>query len=894
MSSITKRYTRRVSPRRFFTFLTIAAAAASQVACIETSDVDPGDDKPPVVEKPRATMSGHIYDGPVRDAEIVVTDFEGNTLDEVSSNYRGRYSLSVPADAEFPLLFSASGGTDLVTGSVPDLPLQSVALKAETGIINITPTTTLATQTAKAMSGGLNAVNLREAMAYVSANLHFGLDQTQVPDPFAIPIGNDNVAAILKTNEAMGEWLRRTKDALLTNGESVSVEDVVFSIAADLTDGIIDGRGADKADLRVAATSLTVAAQVHAETITNGLQVDHAPVRDLMDAAIGQVAPSSLLRTEDLPVTPGMLYTTRTLLAAAQSVMTATSLSAANQALSGIDAGVKPAEIRALMPAETASSLDAAITTTAQGTAAQQQTVITTYTEILAGASPDDYFPADEEPTEPDPGEEPDPRQEPEPDPIPGAFKFTSDAFTIPEDIGTFTTTVRRVDGSDGAVTVRWRTRTFDGYGTADWSTDYGTVDFTTLHFADGETSKTIGVTIHDDALMEGNETFSLLLANPTGGAELGSPAVALVTIEDNDEESTPTPPDANYPADTVLSTVPFPGVRRPGYLSSITDPTFKTRITRVTDDAVFGVSNARHHYSKVNPWNADNTRFITWPNFLVDATTNKLIGKFSAPSDYRWSNVDPDVMYGTTGTRLEKLVVSTNRRTTLTTFPYDECWFGNHEGNLSDDDKYAVISCRRGADAVLNLYNFETGSVQSSKVFPGKWSALDWATVSHLGRYVVAVWSDIGTYSYDQNFNQIAKLWSGTPHGDVAIDQAGNEVFVMLPLRMVRLDNGQATVLSSTNFGGHVSGRNTKRPGWAYISTYEPYFEVFAVKLASGGIVERFAHHHSNYNRGYEHQPQGAVNNTGTKVMFHSNWGRNNDGDSTSYPSNSYITELP
>jgi hypothetical protein len=66
----------------------------------------------------------------------------------------------------------------------------------------------------------------------------------------------------------------------------------------------------------------------------------------------------------------------------------------------------------------------------------------------------------------------------------------------------------------------------------------YGRCDFAvtvdTLTFAPGESSQTFTVPIIDDSFAEGNETFSVLLSNPTG-ATLGSPATATVSIIDND-----------------------------------------------------------------------------------------------------------------------------------------------------------------------------------------------------------------------------------------------------------------------------------------------------------------------------------------------------------------------
>ena len=55
------------------------------------------------------------------------------------------------------------------------------------------------------------------------------------------------------------------------------------------------------------------------------------------------------------------------------------------------------------------------------------------------------------------------------------------------------------------------------------------------LAFADGETSRSFDVPLPDDSIVEGNETFTVRLTAASGGASVGSPATATVTITDND-----------------------------------------------------------------------------------------------------------------------------------------------------------------------------------------------------------------------------------------------------------------------------------------------------------------------------------------------------------------------
>lgn len=70
--------------------------------------------------------------------------------------------------------------------------------------------------------------------------------------------------------------------------------------------------------------------------------------------------------------------------------------------------------------------------------------------------------------------------------------------------------------------------------GTATASADY-VATAGVLTFTNGEASKTITVPILEDTQVEGDETFTVALSNPTGGAQFTGPTLASVTIVDND-----------------------------------------------------------------------------------------------------------------------------------------------------------------------------------------------------------------------------------------------------------------------------------------------------------------------------------------------------------------------
>src|SRR5437867_5584896 len=75
-------------------------------------------------------------------------------------------------------------------------------------------------------------------------------------------------------------------------------------------------------------------------------------------------------------------------------------------------------------------------------------------------------------------------------------------------------------------------------YSTSDGSATAG-LDYQpasgTLTFTNGQTVASFSVPLLNDSLLETNETVNLALTNPTGGATLGSPSTAVLTIVDND-----------------------------------------------------------------------------------------------------------------------------------------------------------------------------------------------------------------------------------------------------------------------------------------------------------------------------------------------------------------------
>src|SRR5262245_26781005 len=119
-----------------------------------------------------------------------------------------------------------------------------------------------------------------------------------------------------------------------------------------------------------------------------------------------------------------------------------------------------------------------------------------------------------------------------------GPLSLSSTGYSVGEADAAVTITVTRSGGSlGGPVTVDYAT----GGGTATAGADYAATSGK-LTFGPGESSKSFTVPVTSDSAHEGGETFQVTLSNAAGGASIGSPAGATVTIVDDDAAGDPPP----------------------------------------------------------------------------------------------------------------------------------------------------------------------------------------------------------------------------------------------------------------------------------------------------------------------------------------------------------------
>ncbi|HEX6865479.1 MAG TPA: fibronectin type III domain-containing protein, partial [Thermoanaerobaculia bacterium] len=117
-----------------------------------------------------------------------------------------------------------------------------------------------------------------------------------------------------------------------------------------------------------------------------------------------------------------------------------------------------------------------------------------------------------------------------------GSLRFSQATYTVTEG-NTATITVQRVGGDDGAVSVNY-SATAASASAADFTPKSGRLDW-----ADNDDNpKTFTVATTNDTASEANETIQLTLSAPGGGASLGSPTSAVLTLQDNDGNPGATP----------------------------------------------------------------------------------------------------------------------------------------------------------------------------------------------------------------------------------------------------------------------------------------------------------------------------------------------------------------
>ena len=332
------------------------------------------------------------------------------------------------------------------------------------------------------------------------------------------------------------------------------------------------------------------------------------------------------------------------------------------------------------------------------------------------------------------------------------------------------------------------------------------------------------------------------------------------------------------------------PAVAKPGYLVPTIDPTFHTQITRIANDVGASTSpvsgtwgaDARHHYSKDQPWSADGSliaienRGGPSPLFLDGTTYRPKFANCSGSPlyDFRWhparAHSHEMINVNSGGTELSWYDVVDCVKTRSWQLPIaSSTGVGSGEGNPSNDGRFVAIASATEMLVVDMDPQPPFAPWPSRRIGPPRTIAdcglsgcsIDWVSVSASGRYAVVNYNGDYPRVFDIDPTTLALTPhvypAGTPeclghdpangfvldlgHADFALDPFDGNADVLIGQRSsgcpstvngtamagvvkVRLRDGFVTMLTDpTNeaFPHHISTRNLDRPGWVYVSYY-------------------------------------------------------------------------
>jgi len=293
-------------------------------------------------------VAGSVGDGPIIGATITLRDNANTVLATQLSDANANFNITtIAGNNAYPISVTASGGTDIVSNELPDFTLYSISMNESENRVNINPYSTMIYKIATKL-GGIDNTNVSLAKTIVLEKLHFGLDLNLVSDPIKTTINANNVAHFIKANEVFSEMIRRARDMSNNTGANTNADGIMDSLAADLTDGIIDGRGTTGTNQKIAAYANLASAYVMVEAINNSLKVNGIDATSAMDNAVSITTPNSTLFMDDVRITGELITQTIEIITAANLVNPSSALTQLKNQLQSISPNRLPENINTL------------------------------------------------------------------------------------------------------------------------------------------------------------------------------------------------------------------------------------------------------------------------------------------------------------------------------------------------------------------------------------------------------------------------------------------------------------------------------------------------------------------------------------------------------------------
>ena len=308
--------------------------------------------------------------------------------------------------------------------------------------------------------------------------------------------------------------------------------------------------------------------------------------------------------------------------------------------------------------------------------------------------------------------------------------------------------------------------------------------------------------------------------------------------------------------------------------------------------------------YSKVQAFNADGSRFLVrgtdGSTVLFDGRTLKRIGKLPIPVgdvEPRWRGSDR-VMY-LDGDRVREWSLRLRRARTLARFPGLGPLSSGAEQELGRAQRFYALKSPANVAFVADL---ETGTRGPLKRLRRAGDTLDYVAITPDSEHVMVMWARYGAELSTHAWKPVRRLTTWDEHADFCRTADGEDALVIAHYRagpndevveLVPLDGGPGHVLWRAprfNLALHISCRNTRQPGWAYLSSYWDGIgqrpaggtayenEVFALRLdstPSRATIRELADTRMTERADYYDEPHATVRQDGGLVLFASNHGR-------------------
>ncbi|MDH5693087.1 MAG: Ig-like domain-containing protein [Gammaproteobacteria bacterium] len=367
----------------------LAIVMASLLAGCGTSEE--GSESVNLTDDSTVIVLGSVGDGPIINSNVSAYDNSGFGIASAKGDSTANYSIKLFSTDEFPVKLESTGGVDVVTSNAPDFTLSAVVPDANVKIANLNPFSTLIVKIAQSIPGGLTRENIGLANGYVQENLNFGLDPVVVPNAMTTETNTGNVAMIVKASETLGETIRRTTDMLAARGKNLTEDDVIDSLAADLVDGLLDGKSGVYLVPEVSAAFTLMSAETLLESIKNDLQVGGTNANTRMNDAIKLTMPNApgSAKVDNLPLTDEELNQTKLALAALEAASGNTDITLV---LSTLDS-LKTSTARGAVGGQLHASTDSIVATALSTVSAMDDASFTTARGSIYSAIANGYTP---------------------------------------------------------------------------------------------------------------------------------------------------------------------------------------------------------------------------------------------------------------------------------------------------------------------------------------------------------------------------------------------------------------------------------------------------------------------------------------------------------------------